>query len=175
MSPSSPSAPVSARRPGVLTAAALLLVLCAVLQVSFFVLLAASDTGGGFLTQLLFTGAFWGLVCFAGVAVSVWRGSRAARALTWLVAVLAGPWCSILGSGVIDAISFPVAQGRLVTNGSVGLVSDTTVTVVTGIVMASSALAVAGALVLLSMPSSGRYLRRWRSVGQPSDPVAASN
>ncbi|RKN26925.1 hypothetical protein [Micromonospora musae] len=116
-----------------------------------------------------------------GAAVSVWRGSRAARALTWLVAVLAGPWCSVLSSGVIDALSTPVAHGRLVANDSIGLVSDTTVTVVTGIVMAlsasasASASAVAGALVLLSLPSSGRHLRRWRSVGQPSDPVAASN
>ncbi|RKN13300.1 hypothetical protein D7147_31755 [Micromonospora musae] len=74
-----------------------------------------------------------------GAAVSAWRGSRAARALTWLVAVLAGPWCSVLSSGVIDALSTPVAHGRLVANDSIGLVSDTTVTVVTGIVMALSA------------------------------------
>lgn len=160
----------SDRRPAVVTAAVFLLVMCAAFQAVFFFALAASGTSGGFLTQMLFTGACLGLVCFAVAAMCVWRGWSGARVLTWLIAIIAAPSCGILTPGVVSAVSSLATTTSSAANDSTGLISDTALTIAFGIVFSLSALAAIGALALLSLPSSGRYFRRQLPV-RPAHPV----
>ncbi|MER7278677.1 hypothetical protein ABT369_29970 [Dactylosporangium sp. NPDC000244] len=122
-----------------MTAAALSLAVCAALQLTLFVLLAASSKGDSYVTSVGYTVTFWGFVGFAAAASWVWRGLRGARVMTWLVASIAAPACG----------AFDYALVGFVTSGNAGL----------AIVFGLSTLALVLGLVFLLVPSSNAHFR----------------
>lgn len=143
-----------------MTAAALLLALCVVLQGVLFN--AAAGTYDGFPPNVWVCSSAVGLPSFAAAAVWVWRGLRGARVMTWFVAVMAAPCCAGLGAGLLPGNSSPPASyDGYPYEGSAG----GSPLVATWIVFSLSAAALVVALVLMVLPSSGAYFGRKEGPG----------
>lgn len=149
-------------RPCAVTGAAVSLAACAALHVGLFIVLASD--GDSFITNVWLTVTLMGLAGFVVATLLVWRGRPGGRAVTWLVAIASGPWCGMLGTGVISAIAPPPGASK---DASFG---PTATNIVTAGILGLLVVALVVALVLLALPASGIYFRqRSGTTGLASD------